>query len=200
MTRPVFIAPLGYPLGGLPRFCRLLTIGSSRHVTACLASIPADEPVLVTAQRPANGEMCSACREDLRVREARGDDLTPYAGEIGVRAEPTVRLQSDRDRAEELEDAIATALDAMTVGIDLAEIYERLDAVLGDRPKLSDPEPTVQAAEELFGPVVARTVTPLQRPAVKVDPAEAWDEWWREVRDDGQNQDYDDDDHLDEAS
>lgn len=81
MTRPVFIAPSGYP-----RFCRWLTIGAERHITACLATISASESVIVTAQRPADAEICAACREDLRVREARGDDMAPYVGEVGVRA------------------------------------------------------------------------------------------------------------------
>lgn len=118
----IFIAALGYPLGRAPRFCRLLTIGTERHVTACRASIDVDEPVLLTAHLPV--ELCSACREDMRIRSGRGEDLTPWRGEIGVRAELTVE----------------------------------------------------RAAEEMFGPAVARTVTPDLRPVCKVDPAAAWDD------------------------
>lgn len=86
----VFIAPVGYG-----RFCRLLTVGTSRHITACLASIAADEPVLVTAARPSDAEMCSACREDLRIREARSEDLTSWCGAIGQRAELTVERAAE---------------------------------------------------------------------------------------------------------
>ncbi len=147
MTAPVFISPLGYS-----RFCRLLTIGATRHVTACLASIPADEPVLVTAQRPAADELCSACREDLRVREARGDDLTPYAGEIGTRADVAV------PRGPYLESYSDPTTGEMLV-------------------RRVDPEPTVQAAEELFGPAVSRCPTPDLRKRPAADPVEAWDEY-----------------------
>lgn len=99
---PVFISVRGYP-----NACRLKTIGTERHVTACLASIPADEPVLITAAEPA--DLCSACREDLRVRRGRGEDLGPCAG-------------------------------AAVADVSI--------------------EPTVQAAEEMFGPAVAGTTTP----------------------------------------
>ncbi len=182
MTRPVFIAPVGYPDPDRPRFCRWLTIGTTRHVTACLASIAADEPILVNAQRPADDELCSACREDLRVREAGGDDLAPYAGELGVRAD--VAVEPDKPRGPYLE----TRPDPVTGEL----LFRRVN-----------PEPTVRAAIELFGsaPATSRTVTPLERPTM--DPVEAWDEWWGRVRGDAPRLDEDPDDdsafdHLDD--
>jgi hypothetical protein len=119
VTAAVFIAPLGYG-----RYCRLAVIGLERHATACLASIPADEPVLLTARRPLDRHLCAACLADMRVREPRGDDLTPWRGQIGAPVLLTVE----------------------------------------------------RAAEELFGPVVSRTATPLERPEPTVDPVTAWDE------------------------
>lgn len=93
----VFITPLAYPLSGALRYCRLLTIGTSRHVTACRSSIPADEPVLITARRPA--DVCSACDADLKVRSARNEDLTLYFQEIGTRAALTVEQAAGAEDA-----------------------------------------------------------------------------------------------------
>lgn len=88
MTGAVFVRPVGYD-----RFCRLAVVGVERHATACLASIPAGEPVLITARRPV--ELCSACREDLRVRTSRAEDLTPYARQIGARAALTTERAAE---------------------------------------------------------------------------------------------------------
>lgn len=84
MTAPVFVQPVGYP-----RWCRLLTIGVVRHVTACLASIPADELVLLTATEPPGDLLCSACGADLAVRRqrARTRDLGPAVVELGTAAD-----------------------------------------------------------------------------------------------------------------
>lgn len=78
----VYIQPIGYP-----RACRLLTIGTDSHVTGCLARIPADEPVVLSASQPA--EMCSACRGDIQARTATVD-LRPNVLELGNMADVLV--------------------------------------------------------------------------------------------------------------
>ncbi len=94
----IYISPIGYG-----RFCRLLTIGTSRHVTACRASIPADEPVIITAAEPPEQETCSACWYDTRVKRQRCAtvDLTPFAMEIGKRAD----LEAESPAPETLLDS-----------------------------------------------------------------------------------------------
>lgn len=78
---PVFIRPIGYE-----RFCRLLTVGVTRHVTACRASIAADEPVILTATVPPIDLFCGACRFDLHERPVT-IDLRPHVREIGMVAD-----------------------------------------------------------------------------------------------------------------
>lgn len=140
----VFIRSPGYP-----RCCRLLTIGTSRHVTACRASIDADDPVILTARLPA--DLCSACREDLRIRSARAEDLTPWRGEIGVRAELTV------ERAAEEMFGLAPTTTVTEAHQTIARYHQAVDRMLGL-------------------PAVSRTITPLERPLATVDPVAAWDD------------------------
>lgn len=90
MTGAVFIQPVGYS-----RYCRLLTIGNERHATACLARIAAYEPAILTARYPTDDKLCSACREDMRIRIARGEDLTPWHREIGTRADLTTERAAE---------------------------------------------------------------------------------------------------------
>lgn len=84
MTEPVFVLVVGYP-----RWCRLLTIGVSRHVTACRATIDATESVTLTATVPPGDLLCSACGADLEVRRQRATtrDLGPAVIELGTAAD-----------------------------------------------------------------------------------------------------------------
>lgn len=69
-------------------------IGTECHVTACGASIPADEAVLITAQRPPDVELCGVPRERVR-RPGRRAGWT--AGRPGGDDDA---LDSRRSRAE----------------------------------------------------------------------------------------------------
>lgn len=86
----VFIRPVGSV-----RFCRLLTIGTVSHITACLARIDATEHVELTSAEPPPELLCIACGADLAARRQRADtrDLRPYAVEVGCVAEMEVEVQ-----------------------------------------------------------------------------------------------------------
>ena len=94
MTLPVYLRIAHYS-----RWCRLLTIGHERHVTACRASISTDWPLYLTTRLEPGAEVCSACDGDTQVRLGRGENMTPYAEQLGVRAdlsvEPTARAAEE---------------------------------------------------------------------------------------------------------
>jgi hypothetical protein len=94
VTSPVFIRPVTYP-----RFCRLLVVGVTRHVTACRGSLDVDEPLLLTATEPPPELLCSACGADLSARRQRTPtrDLGPAVLELGVQAEVEVEQGSAFD-------------------------------------------------------------------------------------------------------
>lgn len=101
MTAPIFCQPPGHP-----RWCRLLTIGVVRHVTACRAPISADEPLLLTATEPPLDLLCSACGADLAARRQRTPtrDLGPAACELGIAAEIDVEQIEDSSAFDHLSD------------------------------------------------------------------------------------------------
>lgn len=74
------------------RFCRLLTVGSVSHITACLGRIDATTSVVITATTPPPELFCSACRADLEVRRSRAATvgLRPSVRELGATAEVEV--------------------------------------------------------------------------------------------------------------
>lgn len=90
MNQPVFVLATGYP-----RWCRLRVIGTTRHVTACLAAIDATESLLLTATVPPGDLLCSACAADLAVRRQRAAtrDLGPSVLDLGTTAD--LRIDED---------------------------------------------------------------------------------------------------------
>ena len=71
------------------RYHVLLTIGVVRHVTSCRQTLPADEPVVITATEPPRVLACPACKRDLDAKRARVPtiDLRPSVREVGAFAE-----------------------------------------------------------------------------------------------------------------
>lgn len=66
----VYARPVGYA-----RWCRLRVVGGERHVMACGATIPAVEPLELTAFQPDPMSVCSACQADLSAKRIRGETL-----------------------------------------------------------------------------------------------------------------------------
>ncbi|HKW11101.1 MAG TPA: hypothetical protein VJO33_12035 [Gemmatimonadaceae bacterium] len=88
MTRPVYILAAHHD-----RWCRLLTIGAARLVTACRDPISVDWPVFLKTRLSPGDQPCGACDRDLRVRVARGDGLQVYADELGVQADVALETE-----------------------------------------------------------------------------------------------------------
>jgi hypothetical protein len=94
MNSPVFIQGRGSD-----RFHRLLTVGVTHHICACrLVSIDATSPVTLTATRPGPQLLCPACARDLDCKLARGAEVGPYAGEVGMLADLAPRTVTPRMR------------------------------------------------------------------------------------------------------
>ncbi len=82
---------------------RLTVVGEAYHGTACaLGAVPTDEPVLMSADPPADEPKCRGCDRDLEIKRARVPtvDLRPrvWTGEMAdLEVAPAIARATTRE-------------------------------------------------------------------------------------------------------